>query len=810
MMSAVFSPVPPARVLLVTSDQDDFLICKDLLRAVAGLRCELEWLSSADAALSALSASGFDVALVDAEIAGASGLELIRRARANGGKRPMLLMALRSTGGLEAAAAEVQIADILYKNGLDADRLGRAIRHAIEDSARQQALDVSEQRYRALFQDSPAPMMVCDPNRLTIIAANDAAHELLAAPARALIGRRLVELLDQRDWPRLRQVQALLGQGRSWPRSTWRCLRRDKKLIFVELKSRIVGAPNQRAIILHLQDVSESIRAQQTLKEMDAHFRQLIDHANDPLVVIDAERTILYLNPRAERLLAGSREALLGSRLRLDMADPGGRNGTLHLADGSRRQVELYLSPTRWDNGAAQVVTLHDASEAQRVAAELERVRTLDPVTGLTRFDRSERDFERQLMQAGDAPMAMLFVNLDRFYAVNDAFGHLVGNRILNEIASRLTAMVGRRGRVTRVAGDEFLLLLEDAPVDRAWSLAEAVVNAVSEPIERDGFRTIVTASVGVALFPDHGRDVASLMRNAEAAMTQAKRNGRDCVTLFAADQGREVADRLHLGGRLREAIRAGEMVLHYQPQIDSAERRLVGFEGLIRWQSPELGLLSPGRFVPIAESMGLMAELGSWVIYEACRQIREWMDAGASDFTLSVNVAAQQLSRPGLVATVSEALRRYQIPAEMLELEMTESSVMENVERVKQVLRALKGVGVKLALDDFGTGYSSLAYLKQFSLDKLKIDRSFVRELPDDSNDAAIARTIIAMGHQLKMRVSAEGIETERQRDYLLSIGCDELQGFYFGAGEPAEVAARRLLGATRDIDMPALFSAA
>ncbi|WP_295363630.1 EAL domain-containing protein, partial [Arenimonas sp.] len=268
---------------------------------------------------------------------------------------------------------------------------------------------------------------------------------------------------------------------------------------------------------------------------------------------------------------------------------------------------------------------------------------------------------------------------------------------------------------------------------------------------------------------------------------------GRDEACEFSAAQMQELEDRLVLGARLREAAGRGELQLHYQPQLDARSRRITGFEALLRWTHPELGPVPPGRFIPIAESLGLMPELGLWVLDEACRQIRAWRDQGRDGFTVAVNFSAHQLQRPDIVQRVQAALEKHGVPGGMLEIELTESSLMENVDRVQARLAELKALGVSLSLDDFGTGYSSLAYLKQFSLDKLKIDRSFVTDLPGDGADAAIARTIVAVGHELHMVVAAEGVETAEQADFLREMGCDELQGYHFGRPAPAaEVEAR------------------
>jgi EAL domain-containing protein (putative c-di-GMP-specific phosphodiesterase class I) len=284
------------------------------------------------------------------------------------------------------------------------------------------------------------------------------------------------------------------------------------------------------------------------------------------------------------------------------------------------------------------------------------------------------------------------------------------------------------------------------------------------------------------------------LLRRAEAAKGRVKGLGRDAVLEFSLEQMHAIEDRLVLGARLRTAIARGELSLHYQPQIRASDGSVSGFEALVRWTSTELGSVPPGRFIPIAEALGLMPDIGAWVLDAACRQVRAWLDAGHRNFNVAVNVSAQQLQRPDFVDQVCAALAAHSVPASMLDLELTESTLMENVERVQGRLSELKALGLTLSLDDFGTGYSSLAYLKQLALDKLKIDRSFVAGLPGDADDAVIARTIVAMAHQLHMQVAAEGVETQAQSEFLRALGCDELQGYFHGRPLPAPEAVRLL----------------
>ncbi|MGH8076551.1 MAG: sensor domain-containing protein [Lysobacter sp.] len=446
--------------------------------------------------------------------------------------------------------------------------------------------------------------------------------------------------------------------------------------------------------------------------------------------------------------------------------------------DGSYR----WLS---WDsvvapNGMAYAVG-HDITEQREVEAALVHAASHDAVTSLPHHLGLERALA-DLLEDESTPVWVLFVGVDRFQAINESMGHGVGDEVLKWLAKRLQHALGTQGRIARFAGDEFVITVTSWDRPEVFALAERLRAQVAVPIETSDFRLLLTASVGISHSPEHGHTPPDLLRRAQAAMNRAKRQGRDTICEFSAEQMRDIEDRLLLSGRLRGAIGRGEMHLHYQPQHRAVDGVLTGFEALLRWHSESLGDVPPGRFIPIAEALGLMPEIGAWVVNDACRQARDWLDRGFRDFNIAVNISAQELQRPGLIEHVGEALRRHTVPRDVLNIELTESSLMENVERVSATLTDLKSLGTTLSLDDFGTGYSSLAYLKQFPIDKLKIDQSFVRGLPEDSDDAVIARTIVAMAHQLRMVVSAEGVETQAQATFLNGIGCDELQGYYLG----------------------------
>lgn len=452
-----------------------------------------------------------------------------------------------------------------------------------------------------------------------------------------------------------------------------------------------------------------------------------------------------------------------------------------------------------WDSvvatdGCAYAVG-RDITEQREVQAALVHASSHDAVTSLPHHLGLERALA-ELLEDETTPVWVLFVGVDRFQAINESMGHGVGDEVLKKLAKRLQQALGEHGRIARFAGDEFVVTVTSLDKPSVLALAERLREQVAAPMEISAFRLLLTASVGISHSPDHGHTPQDLLRRAQAAMNRAKRHGRDGVCEFSAEQMRDIEDRLLLSGRLRGAIARGEMHLHYQPQYRATDGALTGFEALLRWRSESMGDVPPARFIPIAEALGLMPEIGAWVVNDACRQARAWLDMGYCDFNIAVNISAQELQRPGLVEHVGEAIRRHAVPPDLLNIELTESSLMENVERVSATLAELKALGTTLSLDDFGTGYSSLAYLKQFPIDKLKIDQGFVRGLPEDRDDAVIARTIVAMAHQLRMVVSAEGVETQAQAFFLNGIGCDELQGYYLGRPGASHTAEARFNG--------------
>jgi diguanylate cyclase (GGDEF)-like protein len=423
-------------------------------------------------------------------------------------------------------------------------------------------------------------------------------------------------------------------------------------------------------------------------------------------------------------------------------------------------------------------------TEREAYSNKLQYQATHDALTGLANRELLHDSLSRAIAYAVryGHPVWVVFLDLDHFKTVNDMLGHKAGDVFLNAIAQRLRTAVRETDTVARLGGDEFVLILPGpAEGNLFMGSLQRIMDVIAQPIHIEDREFSLSCSVGVAVFPDDGKEPEKLIEHADIAMYRAKEIGRNNFQFFTQAMNDRLLERLNLEEALKNAVKREEFVLHYQPQVDLRTGMIAGMEALVRWQHPDLGLVPPIFFIKVAEETGLIVPLGAWVIRAACAQARAWQEAGLRPLRVAVNLSALQLAHPELVSLVATALRDTGLEPKYLEIEITESSVMANVEYSIGVLRELKALGVHLSVDDFGTGYSSLAYLKKFPIDVLKIDQSFVREMTVDPDDAAIVRSIISLAHSLRLNVIAEGVETGAQLAYLHRHGCDHVQGFHF-----------------------------
>jgi diguanylate cyclase (GGDEF)-like protein len=443
------------------------------------------------------------------------------------------------------------------------------------------------------------------------------------------------------------------------------------------------------------------------------------------------------------------------------------------------------------DNIAFALDNFDRADEKTRADERIEYLASHDSLTGLPNREMFNQLLHTAMVtaQRRQLQFAMLFIDLDRFKVINDSLGHEAGDALLVETAKRLRRDLRSEDIVARLGGDEFVVILEhSASRGEIEHVAGKLLSAVSQPVQLSGHECLATASIGVAMFPDHGSDVHTLTKNADVAMYLAKEDGKNNFRFFTNEVKMPSIERLTLENCLRHALERNEFSLHYQPKVDLTSRQITGVEALLRWTHPEYGMLPPGQFIPLAEETGLIVPIGRWALQAACAQNMAWQRQGLRPVSVAVNLSPRQFTDENLLHDVDEALVTSGMSPVLLQLEVTESMMMRNVARAIKTLDAIRSRGIRLAIDDFGTGYSSMSLMKQFPIDTLKIDRSFVRDLPDDSEDKAIAQAIIRMGKALDMTIVAEGVETVAQEAFLRAHGCDEMQGFLFSRPLPPE----------------------
>ena len=612
----------------------------------------------------------------------------------------------------------------------------------------------------------------------------------------------------------LRQINRYLGSPDEIP---------ENLLPFLEaISASYVADDSDRSLIDHSLDVmsteleernqalrrelNERRQAESRIEQSLSLLRATLDATADGIVAVDNGQRVESFNARflemwhippeaigglhareitvlmARQLMAPDAFIEMARHFDADVGADAERCEVLDLNDG--RILECYSRPRRiGEQIVGRVWSFRDITERRQAETRLAYMANYDSVTGLPNRHLLRERLDRAIKHEARSHrhLAIMFLDLDNFKSINDTLGHDVGDRVLQVVANRLLACLRESDTVARIGGDEFTVLVEDmTTMESIAALAQQIIDSLSLPFPLDGREMFCTVSVGIAIYPDDSESLDGLMKSADSAMYRAKEQGRNTYRFFTEDMHRRAYERLLLENRLRGALKRGEFQLHYQPQIDVASGATVGIEALLRWNDEERGLVPPVEFIGVLEDTGMIVEVGHWVLEEACAFNQSLREIGLPPIRVAVNISPRQFRQKGLVESIRQILSNTGLGAEYLDLEITESVLVDAVD-APDVLERLSGMGVRLSIDDFGTGYSSLSYLKRFPIDTLKIDRSFVRDIMTDSDDAAITVAIIALSRSLRLKVLAEGVETAEQLASLRHHGCDEIQGFLY-----------------------------
>jgi diguanylate cyclase (GGDEF)-like protein/PAS domain S-box-containing protein len=600
-----------------------------------------------------------------------------------------------------------------------------------------------------------------------------------------------------------KQLAAVTKMVRGCTTHTWERTRPNGTVIEIR------GTPMpDGGLVTIYTDITVRKRAEERLRLTEKVF----ENSPGAIVICDRKGGIMSVNPAFSEITGYARDEVVGLHPKLllseelsetlyadmwrSLKENGRWSGDIW---GVRKNGEVYPKwltinavPDENAGGYSHYIGIFSDVTTRKEAEErIYRLAHHDALTGLPNRYTLEARLAHSLHEAQqyDSRVAIMFVDLDHFKTINDSLGHAVGDRMLIEVARRLTATVRESDTVARLGGDEFVIVMPDFDSTTDISIAaNRIVESFADPLHIGDHEFHTSVSIGISVFPDDGDSVEAVMRSADTAMYHAKALGRNNFQYFAPAMNLAANERLDLGNRLRHALARQEFELYYQPQYDTASLRIIGVEALLRWRPGGGDMVPPSRFIPVAEETGMIANIGTWVLQESCRQLREWLDRGMPPIRMAVNVSARQLRQKCFSDSVAAALAGTGLPPELLELEITESTVMEHPQEAIRVLQSLRDMGVTLAIDDFGTGYSSLSYLKMLPINRLKIDRSFVTDIDKDANDATIARATVALAHSLGLQVTAEGVETESQLDMLRTQGCDEVQGYHLSRPVTAE----------------------
>ncbi|MDU9393668.1 PAS domain S-box protein [Pseudomonas sp. zfem002] len=695
---------------------------------------------------------------------------------------------------------------------------------------REQRLIASEEKFAGLFQVSPDPICVTRQDNGQFIEINPAFTQTFGWSADQVLGHSAEEIgLWAESAERARRIEQVI-RDQALNNVAVVVNHKNGQALTCVISSRLIKVDQQTCSVTTLRDITQQQRAEAALKASEEKFAKAF-HSSPDAITISERDTGHYVevNDGFCRLTGYAAAEVLGrtanevgvwaddkqhDMLEAEVRERGRVNHREMLGrskNGDLLTLEVSVEPITLNETDCLLLTARDVSQLKNAQAQIRHLAYHDPLTNLPNrallMDRLSQQIA--LLKRHNLRGALLFLDLDHFKHINDSLGHPVGDTVLKIITARLEASVRMEDTVARLGGDEFVVLLSglegsrEEVTDKVRELADTLRELLAEPMSLDGQRLQVTPSIGVALIPDHGSTPADLLKRADIALYRAKDSGRNTTQLFHTTMQKAASERLRMGSDLRMALTRGELALHFQPQVDARDNRIVGAEVLLRWHHPLLGQQPPAQFIQVLEESGLILEVGNWILDEACDACSRMLQDNlidAEDFSLCVNISPRQFRQNDFVERVRRSLDDYRLPYRVLKLEITEGIVIQNLEDTISKMRELKALGVSFAMDDFGTGYSSLTYLKRLPVDALKIDQSFVRDAPVDPNDAEIVRAIVAMARSLDLAVIAEGVELSEQLDFLERQGCHLYQGYLHSRPLPLNAFRALLLEAPAD----------